>query len=75
MKPDDLIRLAMEADVWIVWKPPYQDQLEKFAAAIEADLRRQGYRRCAEGQAVTQYCALLEAAVQAEREACTRGEQ
>ena len=31
-----------------------------------------GWRRCAEGQRVTQHCALLEAAVKAEREACAK---
>jgi hypothetical protein len=33
---------------------------------------RNGWRRCAEGQGETQHCALLEAAVLAEREACAR---
>lgn len=30
----------------------------------------EGWRQCAEGQGVTQYCGLLEEAVKAEREAC-----
>ena len=38
----------------------------------EIDRMEAGWRRCAEGQRVTQHCALLEAAVQAEREACAK---
>ena len=37
---------------------------------IEQDFKAAGWRRCAEGQKETQHCALLEAAVKAEREAC-----
>ena len=38
----------------------------------EIDRMEDGWRRCAEGQRVTQHCALLEAAVKAEREACAK---
>jgi hypothetical protein len=38
----------------------------------EQELHAAGWRRCAEGQAGTQHCALLEAAVLAEREACAK---
>jgi hypothetical protein len=37
---------------------------------VERGFRLAGWRRCAEGQRETQFCALLEAAVLAEREAC-----
>jgi len=37
---------------------------------VEQKLKADGWRRCAEGQGETQHCALLEAAVLAEREAC-----
>jgi len=46
-----------------IWEP--QNEVEKgFYLA--------GWRRCAEGQGETQHCALLEAAVLAEREACAQ---
>ena len=35
----------------------------------EAQMIRDGWRKCAEGQRTTQYCGLLEEAVKAEREA------
>ena len=37
---------------------------------IEQEFKADGWRRCAEGQGETQFCAMLEAAVLAEREAC-----
>jgi hypothetical protein len=37
---------------------------------IEQEFKADGWRRCAEGQNTTQFCALLEAAVLAEREEC-----
>jgi hypothetical protein len=39
---------------------------------VEKGFRLAGWRRCAEGQGETQFCALLEAAVLAEREECAR---
>jgi len=39
---------------------------------VEKGFRLAGYRRCAEGQGETQFCAMLEAAVLAEREACAQ---
>lgn len=38
----------------------------------EQELHAAGWRRCARGQGETQHCALLEAAVLAEREACAQ---
>jgi hypothetical protein len=39
---------------------------------VERGFRLAGWRRCAEGQGEMQFCALLEAAVLAEREACAK---
>jgi len=39
---------------------------------VEQKLKADGWRRCAEGQGETQFCAMLEAAVLAEREACAQ---
>ena len=39
---------------------------------VERGFHLAGWRRCAEGQGETQFCALLEAAVLAEREACAQ---
>jgi len=53
----------------------YQKEYNNLCAAIaehEQELKADGWRRCAEGQGETQHCALLEAAVLAEREACAR---
>ena len=43
---------------------------EIVAAEKEAQMIRDGWRKCAEGQKTTQYCGLLDAAVKAERERC-----
>ena len=34
MTREDIIRMAREADVWVVEQEPYQTQLERFAALI-----------------------------------------
>jgi hypothetical protein len=39
---------------------------------VEKGFRLASWRRCSEGQRETQFCALLEAAVLAEREACAQ---
>jgi hypothetical protein len=39
---------------------------------VEKGFHLAGWRRCAERQNTTQHCALLEAAVLAEREACAQ---
>jgi len=36
MNRDDIIRMAREADVWVVCQEPYQSQLERFAKLIAA---------------------------------------
>ena len=48
------------------------EPLQRFAALIEQHLVKQGYRKCAEGQRTTQFCGMLEQAVEAEREECAR---
>jgi hypothetical protein len=54
--------------------PKIEEQLLVQSLALtpfgEQELKADGWRRCAEGQGETQFCALLEAAVLAEREAC-----
>ena len=53
---------------------PIGTSLSRFAALVAAAereaMRQDGWRCCAVGQGETQHCALLEAAVAAEREAC-----
>ena len=50
------------------------DAMNKAAerAEIMANLRLNGWRQCAVGQKTTQFCGVLEAAVQAERDACAK---
>lgn len=36
------------------------------------DMIRDGWRQCAKGQRTTQYCDMLQQAVEAEREACAQ---
>ena len=79
MTRDDIIRMAREAGLmpaaFCRWSA-YSDDLERFAALIAAHeheiLRRDGWRKCAAGQRTTQFCAMVEEAVKAEREACAR---
>ena len=84
MTSDDIIRWAKEAG----WKrvgrnpdtgpefPVLIGNLERFAALVaaekEAQMTRDGWRRCAEGQKTTQSCGLLEEAVKAERDVCAK---
>lgn len=46
--------------------------LGRFAALVEGHLKSRGYRQCAKGQKTTQFCAMLEEAVKAEREECAK---
>ena len=85
MDRDTIIRLAREAHgemlasgrgmyLWHgeAYAGDVQDFCERFAALIEAHLQEQGYRQCAKGQRATQFCGMVEQAVQAEREECAR---
>lgn len=82
MTRDEIIKLAREAGAEIASSINYDygakvavfylDDLARFAALIEQHLIESGYRKCAEGQRMSQHCGLLEAAVSAEREACAK---
>ena len=79
----DALRDALTEEPKIGEQPPqHWDQLvanlmrygmtKSTAKEVATGLMAMGWRRCAEGQKETQHCALLEAAVLAEREACAR---
>jgi len=74
MTRDDIIRMALEAG--IIYTPNTGTMLERFAALVAAAEREamieQGWRQCAKGQRTTQFCGMVEQAVQAEREACAK---
>ena len=82
MTRDNIIRMAAEAgvspvnDQQIKFEGPMWLCLERFAALVAAEkeqqMLRDGWRQCAKGQRTTQYCGLLDAAVEAEREACAK---
>ena len=82
MNRDDIIKMALEAgfneftgglrddgsqDTYLDCWP---EQLERFFHMAQAAMIEQGYRKCAEGQRTTQFCGMVEKAVQEEREAC-----
>ena len=76
MKPKDIIRMAHEAGVRIALPVDtidphnvYVHELKRFAVLVEQHLIESGYRRCAGGQRITQYCCMVEEAVKEEREA------
>lgn len=66
MDRETVIALAQEA---AFHTPVMEGELLRFAALIEEHLKDQGYRQCAKGQRTTQFCGMVEQAVQAEREA------
>lgn len=75
MNRDDIIRMAAkETGFGDVTESAWGEFLNRFAALVAAEKEQQmirdGWRQCAEGQQTTQYCGLLDAAVEAEREAC-----
>lgn len=80
MNRDTVIRIAVECGLkkgqhWDASNMDTDHVLQfanKIAEAKANEMRRTGWRRCATGQATTQHCGLLEAAVAAEREACAR---
>ncbi len=63
MTRDEIIRMAQEADVWVVGQEPYQTQLERFAALVAAAEREHNMQM---------QNILSDAAVKAEREACAK---
>jgi len=46
MNQDDIIKLAMEADVWVAGLKPYQSRLERFAALVAAAEREACAKMC-----------------------------
>jgi hypothetical protein len=81
MNRDDIIRMAREAALVRKenpWGFHYHEvsvlDLERFAnlvaAAERESMLRDGWRQCAVGQSTTQFCAMTEEAVKAERETC-----
>jgi hypothetical protein len=46
MNRDDIIRMAREADVWVVCQETYQSQLERFAAIVAAAEREACAKVC-----------------------------
>jgi hypothetical protein len=51
MNRDDIIRMAQEADVWIVGQEPYQAQLERFASLVAAHEREACAKVCEDNDA------------------------
>ena len=48
MNRDDVIRMAREADFWLVGMEPYQTQLERFAQLVAAAERESCAKVCDE---------------------------
>lgn len=83
MTKDEIIKLMREAcdkdkvDAWAngFWTIT-QDEIERFAALVAAAEREkmiaEGWRQCAKGQRVTQFCAATEQVRQEEREECAK---
>lgn len=84
MNRDDIIRLALDAHLlnYVDHETPRRyfiradadvEEVERFAALVaaqkEAQMIRDGWRQCAEGQRTTQYCTIAEAAIRARGEA------
>lgn len=79
MTRDDIIRMVEESGLdsilreWLheftldSWVDAEIPELERFAALVAAEKEQQmirdGWRKCAEGQSTTQYCAVAEAAL------------
>ena len=72
MDRDTIIRLAREAGAVFSadgsrHEFETQKTFERFAALVAKHQREQGYRQCAKGQRTTQFCGMVEQAVQDER--------
>ena len=84
MNRDDLLLMAFEAKLFNLVEDcpncairiPNMEGLERFAfiffQAARQEMIKQGWRHCAEGQKITQYCGLTEQAIRAEREECAK---
>jgi hypothetical protein len=71
MNRDDIIRMAREANVWIVGRDPYPAQLERFAKLIEQHLYYDSIHTC-HAECQRPACVAMREAVKAEREACAQ---
>jgi hypothetical protein len=69
MNRDDIIRMAREANVWIVGRDPYPAQLERFAKLIEQHLYYDSIHTC-HAECRRPACVAVREAVKAERERC-----
>ena len=78
MTRDEIIKMAQEAGMYTMPRGigEYDKSHERFAALVAAAEREamkiDGWRQCAKGQRTTQFCGQVQAAVEAEREACLR---
>ena len=78
MTRDEIVQIAWDVGLFMRSHQSQDEptKLERFAERIaaekEAQMIREGYRKCAEGQRTTQFCGLLEEAVKAEREECAK---
>ena len=69
MTRDDIARIARESGVLTGYEA---ELFVRFADAVQKAMLRDGWRKCAVGQGTTQFCAMTEEAVKAEREACAK---
>jgi hypothetical protein len=74
MTRDEIVQIAWDVGLFMR-SHHFQDEptkLEQFAALVAAEKEKQmiadGWRKCAEGQRTTQYCAIAEAAIRARGE-------
>lgn len=70
MNRQDIIKMAREAGLEGFGTPLIA--IERFFHMAQAAMIEQGWRQCAKGQRTTQFCGMVEQAVQAEREACAK---
>lgn len=68
----DEARAALKAADAVESQEAYRTRAALVAAEKEQQMFRDGWRQCAKGQRTTQYCGLLDAAVEAERESCAK---
>ena len=77
MTTDEIIRAALNAPgcerlkewaaIGSVQRAAFEEAVEVIAAAKEAQMIQEGWRKCAVGQRATQFCPQVEKAVAAER--------
>jgi hypothetical protein len=77
MNREDIIRMAQEAGFELdCCSLEWHQRIARFAALVAAAEResmiKQGWRQCAKDQRTTQFCGMVEQAIQAEREACVQ---